>query len=271
MLDLNTIDFSLFDWLIFIIAGIFTGIINTLAGSGSLITLPIFILICGLPAPVANGTNRIGVLVQGIVGVGGFWKNGQLPLAGIGWLIVPTVIGASLGAYVAVDIDEKGMNTAIGILMVFMLGVMLVNPKQWIRASNPDPKRNRHPLTLIAFLLIGFYGGFIQAGVGIFILAGLVLIARLDLGKANGVKLLLVLVFNLPALAIFIMENQVHFLFGSLMAIFQAIGAYLGVRFVAKVPNANVWIHRLLLLIVSVSAMKFLGIYDYLISLFFPV
>ncbi|MEM7370198.1 MAG: sulfite exporter TauE/SafE family protein [Bacteroidota bacterium] len=267
MFDLTAIDFSLADWIIFVVAGVFTGIINTLAGSGSLITLPIFILICGLPAPVANGTNRIGVLVQGVVGIRGFWKNGQLPLEGIGWLIVPTVIGASLGALVAVDLDEKGMNLAIGILMVFMLGVMLINPKRWIRVSQPDPSRNKHPLTLFIFLLIGFYGGFIQAGVGIFLLAGLVLIAKLDLGKANGVKLLLVFVFNLPALLIFIMENQVHFMFGTLMAIFQAIGAYLGVRFVAKVPNANIWIHRLLVVIVAISALKFLGPYDYVLSL----
>lgn len=267
MFDLSAIDFSFLDWVIFVVAGVFTGIINTLAGSGSLITLPIFIFICGLPAPVANGTNRIGVLVQGLVGIHGFWKNKQLPLEGILWLIVPTVIGASLGAFVAVDIDEKGMNTAIGILMVFMLGVMLVNPKRWIRESEPDPSRNRHPLTILVFLGIGFYGGFIQAGVGIFLLAGIVLIAKLDLGKANGVKLLLVFIFNLPALLIFISENQVHFLFGALMAVFQAIGAWLAVRFVAKVPNANIWIHRLLIVIVTLSALKFLGPYDYLMEL----
>ena len=267
MFDFTTIDFSLAEWLIFILAGVFTGIINTLAGSGSLITLPIFILICGLPAPVANGTNRIGVLVQGLVGIRGFWKHGQLPLQGVGWLLVPTIIGASLGAWVAVDLNEQAMNTAIGILMVFMLVVMLINPKRWIRESDPNPKRNRHPLTLLVFLGIGFYGGFIQAGVGIFLLAGLVLMAKLDLGKANGVKLLLVFVFNLPALAIFLYENQVHFVFGAMMAVFQAIGAYIGVRFVAKVPNANVWIHRLLILIVTLSALKFLGPYDYLMGL----
>jgi uncharacterized membrane protein YfcA len=120
---------------------------------------------------------------------------------------------------------------------------------------------------LLVFLVVGFYGGFIQAGVGIFLLAALVLAARYSLSEGNGIKLLIVFCFSVPALIIFFLHNQVYVGIGLAMAFFQAIGAVLGVRFVARVPNANIWIHRLLILIVAVSALKFFGVWDYLQSM----
>jgi len=259
-----SIDLSLGEWVLFIVAGVFTGVINTLAGSGSLITLPIFIFIGGLPAPVANGTNRIGALFQSMLGVSAFARQGHLPKQGLPWLVIPAILGAMLGSWLATGLDKSQMNTAIGVLMVFMLIVLLVNPKRWIQPSEPDPKRIRNPLTLLIFFGIGLYGGFIQAGVGIFLLAGLVLAARFELKFANPIKLLIVLCFNIPALYIFWINDQVHLGLGLAMALFQGIGTLLGVYVVAKVPNANVWIHRLLIAIVVISAGKFLGFYDWI-------
>lgn len=250
-------DLSPTGWILFAVAGVFTGIINTLAGSGSLITLPIFIFLCGLPAPIANGTNRIGVLIQSIVGVYSFQRSGKLETKGAPWLLVPIVLGGILGAVVATDLNEQAMNYTIGGLMIFMLFTLLLDTKRWIKESDVDVSRNKKPLSLLIFFAIGFYGGFIQAGVGIFLLAALVLAARYSLVAANGIKLLVVLVITVPALVIFIGYGQVHFIFGLLMAVFQAIGAVIGVRVIAKIPNANVWIHRLLIVIVIVSAAKF--------------
>ncbi len=261
MPDLFSIDLDAWGWFLFLVAGVFTGIINTLAGSGSLITLPLFIFICGLPAPVANGTNRIGVLFQSWVGLRGFHQTGLTDYNGATWLVVPTLIGAVVGALIAVDLNEQLMNQVIGLLMVFMLGVLLINPKRWLQESTAEPNRNRHPATMLVFFLIGVYGGFIQAGVGVFLLAGLVLVSRYSLGSGNGVKLLIVFCFGIPALAIFFFYNQVHVGFGLAMAVFQAIGAWMAVRFVARVPNANVWIHRLLIVIVAVSALKMFGLF----------
>jgi uncharacterized membrane protein YfcA len=259
-------DLSWYEYLFIILAGIFTGVINTLAGSGSLITLPIFIFMCGLPAPVANGTNRIGVVLQSLVGFYSYKRSGQTILEGAQWLVWPSVLGAIIGAWLATQLDREMMYRAIGFLMVFMLLVMFFKPSRWIRASEVSAARNRSPLNLLIFFLIGIYGGFIQAGVGIFLLAAMVLSARYSLTAANGIKLLLVLVFNIPALIIFFWYNQVHIGWGLLLAVCQSIGAVLGVRFVARVPNANVWIHRLLILIVLASASKFLGVYDWVIA-----
>lgn len=251
------IDLTLAEWALFAVAGVVTGIINTLAGSGSLITLPIFIFLCGLPAPVANGTNRIGVLVQSAVGVAGMAKADVVDYRGTAWLIVPAVLGAAMGSRIAVGIDEQAMNYTIGGLMVFMLIVLLVNPKRWIREVNVEMTARRRWIAVPVFFLIGVYGGFIQAGVGIFLLAGLVLVARYTLSSANGIKLVIVAAYGLPTLFIFFLQDQVHWGYGLSMAVFQSIGAWLAIRFVVHVPNADVWIHRLLILTVAASALAF--------------
>ena len=261
-------DLAWYQYLVIVIAGVLTGIINTLAGSGSLITLPIFIFLCGLPPSVANGTNRIGALIQSGVGIYAFKKANRVPEKGIVWILIPIIIGAIVGSRIAVNLDERMMNIAIGGLMVFMLLVLLINPKRWIRETQLDAVNHRRPVSLITFFLIGVYGGFIQAGVGIFLLAGLVLAANYSLSDSNVIKLVAVFCFSIPALIIFFYYDQVHVGFGLLMAVCQSVGAVLAIRFVSKVPNANKWIYRLLIVIVIVSAAKFLGFYDWIISQF---
>lgn len=268
MEHLFAINLSWAELLIFAAAGVFTGIINTLAGSGSLITLPIFMFMCDLSAPLANGTNRIGVLIQSLVGGYSFHKSGHLPTQNLGWLILPMFGGAICGALVAVDLDEEKMNLAIGILMVFMMVVLLVQPKRWIQPDSVEGgKLNKKWYNFLIFLGIGFYGGFIQAGVGIFLLASLVLATKYSLVQSNAIKMIAVIVFSVPALIIFFSHNQVVLAYGLLMAIFQSLGAVIGVRFVSKIPNANVWIHRLLILIVFVSTLKLFGVLDKIVSL----
>lgn len=238
-------------------AGIGTGIINTLAGSGSLITLPIFVFVCGLPAPIANGTNRIGVLLQSAVGVGTYYKSGKANFDGAVWLVVPTVTGAIVGSMIAVELDAETMNWVLGALLAFMLVVLLIKPSRWIHELPVDSARTKHPLSLLAFFAIGVYGGFIQAGVGIFLLAGLVLISRYSLSSGNGMKLLIVLLFCIPSLAVFMYNDQVHIGYGLAMAVFQSIGAWIAVKWVVKFKQADVWIHRLLIGIVAAAAVKF--------------
>lgn len=252
------IDLSAAEWLLFVVAGIGTGVINTLAGSGSLITLPIFVFICGLPAPVANGTNRIGVLLQSGVGLATYRNRDALHTEGSLPILVAIIAGAVVGAFIAVDLDEETMNLVLGLLMVFMLVVLILKPSRWIHEEAMDPGRSKHPLSLLAFFLIGVYGGFIQAGVGIFLLAGLVLISRFTLRSGNGIKLLVVFLYSIPSLAVFFWFDQVHVGYGLAMAVFQALGAWIGVRWIVQFENADTWIHRILIVAVAAAAIKFL-------------
>jgi len=256
--ELFSFDLSVVDWIIFAVAGVVTGVINTLAGSGSLITLPIFVFLCGLPAPVANGTNRIGVLIQSGVALQTYRKTHATSFEGSIWLVIPAVAGALIGSRFAVDLDEETMRTVLGLLMLFMMVVLVVKPSRWLHEQPVDLHRGKHPLTLAVFFLIGVYGGFIQAGVGIFLLTALVLINRYSLSSGNGIKLLIVLAYGIPATAIFFLHGQVHIGYGLAMAVFQGSGAWLAVKWVARFEDADKWIHRLLILIVAISAAKFL-------------
>jgi uncharacterized membrane protein YfcA len=255
--DIWSIDLSFWEWALFVVAGIGTGIINTLAGSGSLITLPIFVFVCGLPAPLANGTNRVGVLLQTAVGLTTYKKSGRASFEGATWLVLPTISGAIVGSLIAVDLDEDTMHMVLGVLLLFMLVVLIAKPSRWIHEMPVELHRNRHPLTMLAFFAIGLYGGFIQAGVGIFLLAALVLISRYTLSSGNGMKLLIVFLFGIPSLAVFFWYGQVHLGYGLAMAVFQAFGAWLAVKWVIHFKNADVWIHRLLIVIVAAAALKF--------------
>jgi len=242
--------------ILFVLAGILAGVINTLAGSGSLITLPIFMLVCGLPANIANGTNRVGVIFQSAIGLYGFRKSGKVEYENVSWLVTPAIVGALIGAWLASEMSADQMNWVIGGLMVVMLFVLLINPKRWIQESDSSSRNNKSWVSILTYFAIGIYGGFIQAGVGIFLLASIVLISKYSLKEGNGIKLLIILAFAIPTLAVFVYHNQVHIGFGLGMAVCQSIGALLGVWFATKVPNANVWIHRLLILILIAAATK---------------
>lgn len=240
---------------IVVIVGVISGFINTLAGSGSLLTLPLLIFL-GLPANVANGTNRIGILLQSVVAVGSFkhkkvfeWKDGI-------WLTIPAGIGALIGAWVAVDLNEQLMNRLIGGLLVFMFFVILLKPEKWIGDNSSNKPIKVTPLRILVFLLIGFYGGFIQAGVGFFLLAGLGLGAGMNLLKANAIKVLITLAFTVLALGVFMLNNQVDYWLGLIMGLGNMLGAWLATHVAVK--HGTKFIRWFLLGTVLVFAVKLL-------------
>jgi uncharacterized membrane protein YfcA len=257
-------EFNYMAWYLYpltILAGTIAGFINTLAGSGSLVTLPLLIFI-GLPATVANGTNRVGVLLQNVVGVNSFRQQGVLDVRCVWYLGIPAVIGSILGAQIAVSLNEIVMRRVIGVIMVMMLFVILLRPNRWLAGELIELTTRPTLLQLIIFFLIGIYGGFIQAGVGIFLLAGLVLGVGYDVVRANAVKVGIVLFFTIFALAVFVVNDQVNWPIGLILAIGNMIGAWLGARL--AVEGGAVWVRRLLILVVIVSAADLLGIFDWI-------
>lgn len=249
-------DLTFWEFLLFVVVGIFTGVINTIAGSGSLLTLPIFIFICGLPPSVANATNRIGVFMQSGIATLTWFKKDPKAFKGAWKLLLSSSVGALLGSRIAVDLDETMMKYSIGILMLAMLIVLLFKPQKWLK----DPIGEMNPdkwSTIVVLFILGIYGGFLQAGVGVFLLAALVLVGNYSLKNANAIKLLVVFAFTIPSLILFFYYGKVHIGLGLLMGFFQSIGAWLGVNFIAKIPNANTWIYRILVVVVAVSALKF--------------
>ncbi|MDD3871787.1 MAG: sulfite exporter TauE/SafE family protein, partial [Bacteroidales bacterium] len=150
---------------ILILAGTLVGFINTLAGSGSLISLPLLMYL-GLPANIANGTNRVAILLQSLVGVGVFRNSKVIRIREGIWIALPAVIGSIIGAILAVDLNEEVMRKFIGGLMLVMFFLIILKPESWIKgkAGSINPKPGI--LQIVIFFAIGLYGGFIQAGVG---------------------------------------------------------------------------------------------------------
>jgi len=250
------------DWYFYpliIAAGFAAGFINTVAGSGSLITLPLLIFF-GLPANVANGTNRVAILLQNIVGVSSFRQQKVLNFKHGLILAIPAAIGGIIGAQIAVDLNEEVMRRVIGGLMVFMFIVILVKPKRWLIGKSENLNRNPSWLQMLIFFGIGIYGGFIQAGVGIFLLAGLVLGVGYDIVKANAVKLLIVLCFTIFALYVFYINDQVNWFVGIILALGNMSGAWIASRMSVK-KGAN-FVRWFLIVVVAFSAVYLLGVFE---------
>ena len=250
-------------YILAIIGGFLAGVINTLAGSGSLITLPILIFL-GLPANVANGTNRLGVVLQTLVSVFTLHKRGNLELPGSSWLIIPAIIGAIPGAYIAVDLSDQLLKNVIGVVMIVMLVPLIFNADKWLRESSEEGQGHKRWYVVLTFLLIGAYGGFLQAGVGIMLLSGMVLLAGFTISKANGLKNLIVLCFSIPALAVFFMNNQVNWELGLLLGSGQMFGGWVAARYVMENKSVAVWVRRLLILMIILSAIELFDLRDLL-------
>lgn len=237
--------------------GIFAGTINTIAGGGSLIALPALIFF-GLSANVANATNRIGVFVQSGLATNEFRRAGVLELDTTLKLVPPTIIGAILGSLISVDIDEKLFRAVIGVMMLVMLGAVIIKPKRWLQGKGGDAPLAIGWKQIVGFFFVGFYGGFLQAGVGIFILVALVLLAGRDLVKANASKVMLIATFTLPALLIYIYNDLIHWPAGLALAVGSGIGGWVGTRLtVSWGPQFARWV---LIVVVSLSSIKLLGL-----------
>jgi uncharacterized membrane protein YfcA len=211
--------------------GLAAGVVNTLAGGGSLLTVPLLVMV-GLPGPVANGTNRVGVALGGAVATWRFAALGVSGLRDAAALLVPSALGALLGAYGVVQLPAELFNQAFGLLMLVLLVPTL-------RGARLDPTATARvralpaPLRFLAFLGIGLYGGAFQAGVGILLLSALSL-AGLDLVRSAHVKAALNTCFTLLALPIFWWAGQIlwaeAFALGTGFVAGGALGAQAAVR-----------------------------------------
>jgi len=248
-----------------IAAGLFAGFVNTLAGSGSLLTLPLLMFL-GLPANVANATNRIGVLVQSAVGSWSFRKQKIYTVRESLWMALPATAGSLIGSLAAVRINEHAMRVMIGLLLIFMFFIILYKPEQWVREHALSITSRRRWWVSVIFFFIGIHGGFIQAGVGFFLLAALVLGAGFGLTKANALKVVIVFIFTAVALAVFMISGQVDYFIGAILAVGQGIGAFIASRFAVSWGPKVVRI--ILLVAVMASALELTGAFDFLIKLF---
>lgn len=183
---------------------------------------------------MANATNRVAIFLQEIVSTATFHQKKILDFKTDYPLLLPTTLGSIAGAFTAVDIQEELLRKVIGGLLIILFFMILLDPNGWVKA-NADRAKARNPfIRFLVFFGIGFYGGFIQIGVGFFMLAGLVLGCGFDLLKANALKVLLILSYTLIALAIFIYYGLIDWSTGFILSCGNMLGAWLGTRLSIK-------------------------------------
>jgi hypothetical protein len=256
---------SIFEFSVVLLGSALAGAINTLAGNGSVITLSILTDLLGLPGNLANGTNRVGVVMQSAASSYGFSKNNLFNFQKSKLIILITVIGAIFGVYAAVNISNELFADVFKYLMVLMLVIILVKPERWLSQSD-DLHQVSKWISIPIFLALGFYGGFIQMGMGLFYLAVLVLIAKYDMMEANAVKTFVTFLYTILVLIIFQLKGLISWEIGILLAVGQSIGGYYTARYATKHPDINLWAYRLLVVIIISAILTQFGFFKWILS-----
>lgn len=242
-----------------IVGAFIAGGINTLAGNGSAITLTILTEVLGLPPNVANGTNRIGIFTQSAITSFVFHKNGKLNINRNKKYIIPIIVGAIAGGILAINVSNEQFKAVFKFMMVFMLIAVLVKPKRWLRSTDINFRPKWYFYIPILFAL-GFYGGFIQMGMGVFFLIIMVLGMRVNIIESNAIKGFVIAAYTLLLILLFHYQGMIDWKLGGIMAIGQTFGGYLTAKFASRYKKADQVAYYVLIVVMVLAIGKlFLG------------
>lgn len=215
-------------WGLLFAVGVISGYLNVLAGGGSVLTLPVLIFL-GLDSALANGTNRVAILVQNVASASEFQRSRGYPIGTVLTYSLWTLPGAVAGALYATSVSNELFQTILGFVILGVV-VTLLLPRSALFSGGAPAGLPRSRWIYPALLAIGFYGGFMQVGVGFLFMAALFHLLKLDLVSVNMYKVLIVLVYTVPALLIFVWSGDVDWVLGWILAAGSALGAWLAVK-----------------------------------------
>ncbi len=241
------------DLFLLIIVGFVAGVINTLAGGGSLLTLPVLIFM-GLPPNVANGTNRIGIVIQMLAGTAGFKSKGITTFPFSIYMGISALLGSLIGAQIAVDIKGETFNKVLSFVMIAVVLLIVFKPKFKAKELIERTTGKHLWIGCIAFFFFGIYGGFINAGLGFILILFLHFFNHLSLVKSNATKAVVITIYMSGALLVFILNDAVNWKMGLTMAIGTSLGGWFASRF--SVKKGDGFIKVFLIVMVSIMAVK---------------
>ena len=246
--------------ILLLVSGVIVGIINTLGGGGSVITMSLFMAM-GMPIGLANGTNRIAVLLQNLSATVAFLRKGMLHLRSGLLLSLPAIVGNILGAMVAMEVSEAIFKICLSVVLAIILVYLLLGKdKQSVEGGHGLKIKWWH---YIWFFVIGFYGGYIYIGLGFLILAITISTMHLDIITANVIKGFVIFLSTPFALAVFIYNGQVEWMAGLLHGAGNILGAVVashwamnwGVKFVR-------WFTLFIIVVFFVDLMGWISLQD---------
>lgn len=234
--------------------GVLAGFINIMAGGGSTFVLPILIF-TGLDPITANGTNRIAIFLQNLSGIRSFHHEQHYDFRqGFKWALW-TLPGAVVGAIAAVHINEDVFKAILAGVIVFVIASLFIPA-----GKSNETKSHRYPWLIAPALLgIGFYGGFIQAGVGFLFITAFRILLKLDLVQVNMNKIFIILIYTVPALCIFIATGHVHYLYALSLAAGTMAGAWWSAKL--SVKKGERMIRIVLLTAACIMVLKLLEVF----------
>lgn len=210
--------------------GVLAGFVNVLAGGGSLLTLPM-LSFCGMDLGIANATNRISILFQNFSAISLYQKKGEIEWREIARYAVPAVIGAVAGTLTAIYISPKAFKLIAGISIALMGILLVAKPKMW---DEPSGKPLGSVSGFFALFGVGLYGGFLQAGVGFLLIWALVGGCKLQLRRANIVKVIVVAFYTIASVLLFASHGMINWFFAFVLAAGTVTGGQLGASFNLK-------------------------------------
>jgi uncharacterized membrane protein YfcA len=239
--------------LLLVAGGLFAGVFNTLAGGGSLVSVPLLVLV-GLPGTMANGTNRVGIFAQSAAAAWRFRADGVSGFRQAVPVIIPIAAGSAIGAFLISQVRDETFEWLFGLLMIGLLPPILWRPTP---GSAESPRWSPATRSFV-FFAIGLYGGAFQAGVGIALVLALAY-SGYDLVKANSIKVVVNASLTIVAIPVFWMQGQIRWVPALLLGTGYALGGTLGARIAVR--GGERIIQPALVVAVFALAGKMLGLY----------
>jgi len=208
--------------------GFAVGFVNTIAGLASAVSYALFMAM-GMPVSVANGTTRPGILIQFFVNSLLFKRAGVLPIGIAARIGIPIAVGSFVGAELASHVDPKIFEWAMACSLPILASLLYVDTRS-IKLSASEKDVQIGPARFALFILIGCYGGFTHAGVGLLIIFASVFLLGIDLLHANAIKQFAVVVYTPVALTVFILNDKINWPVALIFAVGNVAGGWLGSR-----------------------------------------
>ena len=243
---------TVIEGIILVFAGAFAGFVNSIAGGGSLVIMPLLIFM-GLPSAEANGSNRVAIFIQNIFSVAGYRSKGVYVFPFAVYMAIPAIFGAVIGSKIAVDISDQLFNRILAIVMITVMGITIFKPNLK-EAAGSEISKKKTWLSVFIFFCLGIYGGFIQAGIGFLIIASLTTIHGLDMARTNSIKVFVILCYTFAAVIVFYLEDKIRWEYGLTLAAGNSVGAWIGSRW--SVGRSDRLIRMILLVMVIGLSIK---------------